>query len=189
MTYQNSPGHKANARAALEKAFQRQKELKAEREAQYQLNPKRCDFCNESIQYGKHGRFCSKSHAAQFNNRLRAPRTEESKKRTSDTMAGRKPSPDRKGVETKLCRVAFKECVSCQKTFVVRTWGSYSNKTCSDECRTYAKTANRTYQNGSRKPVRFFNPYEDKEVILDSSWEKRVAEYLIEKGIRWVRPH
>lgn len=63
------------------------------------------------------------------------------------------------------------------------------HKTCgSDDCKVQASVGCRTYQNGSRKPVWFFNPNENKEVLLDSSWEVTVANKLIELNIKWTRP-
>ncbi len=69
------------------------------------------------------------------------------------------------------------------------TYKQKGNSTCGDEdCRTMACVGKRTYQNGSRKPVWYFNKFENKEVLLDSSWEVTVADYLNEKDIEWIRP-
>lgn len=58
-----------------------------ERIEKYKLNPAVCKQCNNSIEYDKrNNQFCSKSCSATFNNARRAPRSEESRKRTSISM-------------------------------------------------------------------------------------------------------
>lgn len=61
-------------------------------------------------------------------------------------------------------------------------------KTCSRHCRTVACVLIRPYQNGSRKPVWYYNKYQHKDVMLESSWEYAVAEYLDMHNIKWTRP-
>lgn len=54
-------GHKASAPARIK--------LKNERRAAYTANPKQCQYCNEPLPYEQRAnKFCSKSHAASFNN-------------------------------------------------------------------------------------------------------------------------
>ena len=46
----------------------------------------------------------------------------------------------------------------------------------------------RTYQNGSRKPIYYTKADTNEIVMLESSWEFRVATRLDELQIKWIRP-
>lgn len=61
--------------------------IKRQKELYYQ-NPKHCLYCGKIIPFEKRSesKFCNSSCAASYNNKLRAPRTDESKKKTSDTL-------------------------------------------------------------------------------------------------------
>jgi len=87
----------------------------------------------------------------------------------------------------KKINIKIVNCSICSKLFVKK--GYSSKKTCSKECRTQASVGIRTYQNGSRKPEWYFNKWENKKVLLDSSWERKVAEKLDEYNIKWARPN
>lgn len=80
----------------------------------------------------------------------------------------------------------MRDCEQCGKIFYSHRYRGRKN--CSKACSTIAVTRYRTYQNGSRKTTWFFNPYENKEVLLESSWEVRLAEFLIDNNIEWIRP-
>ena len=84
------------------------------------------------------------------------------------------------------CKIKVVLCKICNKPFVVRSFSS--KKTCNEQCRVIASTKARTYQNGSKKPSWYFNRQENKKVLLESSWEVRIAELLDELNIRWIRP-
>lgn len=87
------------------------------------------------------------------------------------------------------CRIKFKECTGCRSHFVVSNRkGNYDRKTCSYECRIIASTSIRPYQNGSRKTQYYYNITQDKEVLLESSWEVNIATLLDERNIKWTRP-
>jgi hypothetical protein len=77
----------------------------------------------------------------------------------------------------------------CNVCSAVLPYERRNKKTCSYECRIIACTQNRTYQNGSRKPIWYFNKYQNKSVLLDSSWEVRIAKLLDELQIYWIRPY
>ena len=83
-------------------------------------------------------------------------------------------------------KIKYREyvCTQCGKTFE----HFRKKKTCSNHCRTIACVAVRTYQNGSRKPVWYFNINENRNVLLESSWEVKVAKLLDSYNIRWTRP-
>lgn len=53
---------------------------------------------------------------------------------------------------------------------------------------THATFSGREFQNGSRKDTKYFNQWENKEVLLESSWEVTIAELLDSNDIPWIRP-
>lgn len=185
--YYKSGKHSENFLAAAAKGLAKQLENKQKRIDEYEANPTCCAECGKALPYHrKREKFCGRSCAAKFNNARRDPRTEESKKKTADAMKGNIPWS--KGL--KLVHHADVEftCPICLITKLV-PYDKRNNKTCGDEdCRVQASVGVRTYQNGSRKPVWFFNPYEDKEVLLESSWEIETAKYLIDNNVEWIRP-
>lgn len=99
-------------------------------------------------------------------------------------MKGR---PGKKGGNNKLSKVTFKNCKICNSPFYYRGH-SEGRLTCSRECKIEASTSIRSYQNGSRKPIWYFNKHQEKNVLLESSWEVRVAELLDTLNIVWIRP-
>jgi hypothetical protein len=128
--------------------------------------------------------FCTRSCAARFNNIKKGPRSDSTKRKISQSTTGRHYAPR----TVKYIRIFLIDCKVCHKKQYV-TWDKKKWQTCGDShCKVIASTGTRNYQNGSRKPAWFFNPYEQKEVLLESSWEVKVAEHLISRGIRWVRP-
>lgn len=46
----------------------------------------------------------------------------------------------------------------------------------------------RDYPNGNKTLTWFYNKFEDKKVLLESSWEVRIANFLTDKNIKWIRP-
>lgn len=162
------------------------------------LNPKNikyCLECKEIITSSSCRDFCSRSCSGKYNNRRRKETgwkmSDESKEKTSKTLKKfyidnpekriqyHQPFP--KIVEKHICKI-------CKKVSYVS--GSKRRRvTCGDkDCIVQASTGDRNYQNGSRKPVYFYNPYENKDVLLESSWEVEIAELLLDNDIRWVRP-
>ncbi len=196
--YINSTKHKKQFDLASKLGRKRIQELTNERIIEYNKNPKLCITCNGPIEYKKKNtnKFCSSSCSATYTNTGRI-RSKESKLKTSNSLMGR-PSPNKgkrwiKTQDGKLdecgehTNIEYNKCKICNDAFVsIKRYPS--NLTCSKKCRVYAQIGIRTYQNGSRKPVWFFNPYENKKVLLESSWEVKVAENLIERDIEWIRP-
>lgn len=188
MKYLGSDAHKENARLARDSAVLACRAAKEERIHLYNLSPRLCEQCSNPIPYAKksQNRFCSKSCGASFNNTRRSPPSMATRQKTSNALKGRK-MPKREVIP--FSKVSFNICTVCTKLFAAKVRASgHSRKTCSRTCSTYASTGSRSYQNGSRKPVKFFNPFENKEVLLESSWELKVAEHLISKNIKWIRP-
>lgn len=87
------------------------------------------------------------------------------------------------------CKIHYATCKKCGKLFIkAHAKKNMERLTCSRECAIYLSVGNRTYQNGSRKPVCYFNITENKDVLLESSWEVKVAEKLDQLKIKWIRP-
>jgi len=87
------------------------------------------------------------------------------------------------------CNIHIKNCKVCNNLFIAASVkGNLERKTCSDTCKSIASVGIRTYQNGSRKPSWYFNKHQNKDVLLDSSWEVIVAKRLDELEIVWQRP-
>jgi hypothetical protein len=188
--YLNSDQHLANVLAARQKAVEHNKLTKLNRIANYELNPKSCAQCGNPLPYNKQrNKFCSKSCSATYNNLLSGPLLTSTRQRISKSLKQfnlHHVRPDIKiGAYSKLYIVT---CKICNKVKLVN-YKKKNHKTCgSADCKVVACVKIRQYQNGSRKPVWFYNPYEDKDVLLESSWEVEIAEYLIKKDIEWIRP-
>lgn len=183
-----------NARQLALAASSRNKQARIDR---YAESPTVCSHCAVPVEYSKRkNKFCSKSCSASFNNIGRLPRTAESKQKTSKSiiLAYSKLTDEEKlnikrgrPIRTKHADVEF-SCPICNGKFSI-PYVKRHRKTCgADDCKIQASVGMRTYQNGSRKPIWFFNPYEDKEVLLESSWEVEIAELLIANNVRWIRP-
>jgi hypothetical protein len=79
-------------------------------------------------------------------------------------------------------------CKYCGEGYKLNVCPSKARKSCSRECMTKLIFKNRTYRNGSRKTIYYYNKFIDETIILESSWELRVAKLLDLKGIHWIRP-
>jgi hypothetical protein len=194
--YYKSGRHKENVLKARLKAAESSARNKQTRIDGYNKNPTLCKCCNKPQDYSKRkNQFCSKSCAASYNNTGRV-RTEESKLKTSKsvieaysllTEEERQNIQRRLPIRKKHADVEF-TCPVCRGKFMIPYIQRF-RKTCgADDCKIQASVGERSYQNGSRKPVWFYNPYENREVLLDSSWEVATAELLIAKNIEWIRP-
>lgn len=194
--YYKSGKHSENARKNCEKARLTHQRQKQDRINKYNQNPNHCLECNAVLMYNeKHKKFCCVSCSATYNNRKRIESgwslSEESRKKTSEKLKGN-PSPlkGKTGVDTpaKSIKIFLTECRICGK----KTYVTYKHKkrtTCgSEDCKIQASVGIRTYQNGSRKPIWYYNKFEGKEVLLESSWEVQIAKLLDEKNIEWARP-
>lgn len=176
-----------NARKAALLGAEVGKLKRLKRIEEYNKNPKLCKHCNSPINYDyKINQFCSKSCAGSYNGSRKPPRTEESKQKTALSLKG-KPSPT-KGKFRNYSSIFLVKCRICGKERYYNTKQKY-NTTCGDnDCVIQACVGERPYQNGSRKPVKYFNKNENKEVLLESSWEVEVATKLDEHNIKWIRP-
>ncbi len=176
---------------------QRRKELAAQK---YLDNPVPCEKCGKTLtrsQLKSKQRFCSKRCSALINSPGRK-QTEETKQKISESLK-RIPTENKKayyerGLRTRVERsptysyVRFKVCTVCEKPFIVKTWKQNTRKTCSRECQIHASVGNRTYLNGKRLNIYYFNKNENKEILLESSWELEIAKFLDLNEVVWVRP-
>lgn len=186
--YYTSGRHKENALKAREKALMQAQANKQKRVLQYDLSPTLCLHCSNPLSYRfRKNKFCNSSCAASYNNLRRPPRSEESRNKTSLSMTG-KVRPNQKPPTYSFCKIQWNTCGNCQKIFYTRTW-SNSRKSCgSTECKTHLSVGNRPYRNGRRKLFCYFNKHQNKEVILESSWEYDLAQWLDQRNIVWERP-
>lgn len=158
-----------------------------------------CLNCNKQIftqasarkRYINGGRFCTSTCAASYNNKKRPPMSDSQKKKISSTLKKKyisgelKPRKYFNNQNSKYTNIIYINCSQCNKLFIRAK--SKPRKTCSRECAIKASTS-RTYLNGSRKTIKYFNKYQLKNVTLESSWELDIAKYLDSKNIIWLRP-
>lgn len=139
-----------------------------------------------SVQYQSDPkRFCSKSCSARTNNRLRSPRTSESREKTSFSL---RSSESRMKNQIPLSKETI--CNYCLKTFIsTRKAGSNFSPYCSASCRNLGK------KNKCRIAAlkRGFGGYNSKAIEyngiwFDSNWEIRVAKELDLNQVKWERP-
>jgi hypothetical protein len=194
MEYFGTSYHKENAKKALQKALQKIKENKKKRIEEYLKNPKRCKQCNNKLSYAERFKtFCNRVCSAKFNN-ISRNHTEITKKKISKSIKKYYTNTlkkDRKRFPKKFYSIKFKNCKVCGTLFIIRSGikrsPKWEKKTCSVKCGVIASTKLRTYPNGRKKLLWYENPYQGK-VLLESSWEKIIADILCEKKIKWIRP-
>jgi hypothetical protein len=187
--YYQSGRHKENILAAKELATKKHHALKAARVEDYNCHPQRCLNCDSAISYDKrHNKFCTKSCAATYNNKFR-PAGSESRITQGEKLVGRSPTKSKKGLQTrKWSKISWYTCKNCQKIFYTRSWSS-PRITCGKyECKTNMSVGTRSYTNGRRKLFNVYNKWDDKIVLLESSWELSLAEWLDSNNIPWSRP-
>jgi hypothetical protein len=188
--YYRSGHHTNNALTARKKALDSIQLRKLQRMDEYNKDPNRCIVCQHSIQYDrKKNKFCSKSCAAIYNNGKR-PAGSESRIAQAHKIKGvKRNGPAKKGESTAtVCKIAWHTCRVCLTLFYTRTW-SNTRITCgSSECITHLKVGYRPYTNGRRKLFRRWNKWSNTEVLLESSWEDSLANWLDANDIEWHRP-
>lgn len=191
--YYKSGAHTKNILKARELSKIKQEQLKQERISSYNENPSQCKQCDEPFDYQhRHNKFCSKSCAAKFNNKSRPnghpSRTKNNESRREKIKEDRKNNP--RSSTVKFCKIQWIICPVCQKNFYVHGWSRhYKRKSCgSQECKTHLSVGVRTYTNGRRKLFYYFNKHQNKTVLLESSWEYDLAQWLDEQNIVWGRP-
>ena len=139
-----------------------------------------CESCNEPIQKSK--RFCSSSCAAKKLNRQNPTRSEEVKRKISDTLSGRILNP--KKLEPRNCR-------NCNALYTPKK-PTLTIGYCSQECRKIGTKRNLSIalkgkSGGPREGGGIGKGGYYKNIWLDSSWEIKYATYLDEHNIKWER--
>lgn len=126
-------------------------------------------------------KFCTKSCAAKFNNKLRTPRTVDSKKKTSDSMqrlrkAGFKNTVPETPSHAPRTRIYFQVCKVCKSSFISK---KIKRLTCSKVCYDSIRS-----QNGTLKQRITYN-----NMVFQSAWEIDIAKFLDLINITWEQPH
>lgn len=145
-----------------------------------------CATCGNEFYSSFERSFCSRSCSAKTNNKKRI-RTKWTEQQKNNLSSIKKNSLFNKSRKRDFSILHYKSCSMCNSTFFVKQKSS-PKKTCSTKCRSLACNGIRTYQNGSRKPSWYFCKEQNKNVLLESSWEVEVANYLDSKNIKWIRP-
>lgn len=132
-----------------------------------------CLNCNQET---KNPKFCCRSCSGAYNSTGRI-RTEESKRKLSNIMKGRK-CPNRNSIpKPKYTKVKYLICQNCKLSKWVAVRGA--SKYCSPECGIQSRIKNGFKRNHSR----IYNG-----IKLDSSWEESVATWFDKQNIKWIRP-
>jgi hypothetical protein len=154
----------------------------------YMESPKLCAQCGDIIPYLKRTtKFCNSSCSATYNNTNGPPATEAQRSRTSNSLKSFHNSNPDFGTQVqsrisasriRITKVTPDNCKCCSKLFYTKT-GNGRKTTCSPEC----ARINSTY----RKIV---IPYEHmgQTVLLESSWELAIAQWLDTNQVDWTRP-
>lgn len=150
-----------------------------------------CLRCNSVfISRNLNRKFCCKSCAATYNNKLKKPRSEESRKKTSLTMnrlhaegiiVPKKGNNKEVKYAGPYTRIARKNCTNCNKEF----WAAKAKVTCSDFCR-HQRSA---FNNVKKQHIKYFNKFDNENVFLHSNWEVVIADWLDHQNIPWSRPN
>lgn len=138
---------------------------------------KTCVYCSKNFWTKKsEGKLCSKKCQ---NNWVSIIST--GLKNPKKTYRG-KPVKIQCKIETKKEKIINKNCIVCSAIFIAKN-NSKSRKTCSKECH---------YQLLSGKIGHTTHPEhlckDGTKLILGSSWEKKIAVFLDENNIKWIRP-
>lgn len=156
-----------------------------------------CQECSKEFKslIKENRKFCSKRCSAIYNNRPRigvakSPEVCESISQGMKRYIAATPHRKRReSIQQKRCKIHYKTCTGCNNIFIAaNAKKNLDRKTCCEKCSIEASVRTRTYQNGLRKSTRYFNQFQNKEVLLDSSWEVTVAKALDSARIQWLRP-
>lgn len=165
---------------------QRYAKLRNDKLESYNLNPNIC-VCGKPKSYKrKTNKYCSMSCATTHTNKTRTPRTEESRKKTSETLKKTISNKPKSIKEKTICKVSFKNCSQCGILFTIKSIRS-NRKTCSRVCQIHASVGVRKYTNGRRKNI-YYKHKDGSTVLLESSWELEIAEFMDKHNINWIRP-
>lgn len=159
-----------------------------------------CKECGKKIKLNK--KFCNSSCAAKCNNKNRSVSNETKRKISESLKNNYKEGYINPNKASKLVGKSVKtsknfdpiqknykySCSYCGEEYRLNIYPSKARKTCSRECMIKLIFNDRKYNNGSRKTFYYYNKFINKNVILESSWEVKLAEFLDFKNIYWIRP-
>lgn len=182
--------HRENALKAQKLAIKAATLRKKKIQEEYYLNPNKCIECSIDLNfYKRKNKFCGSSCAATHNNKIRGPHSIETKIKISKSLGGKGKLKNDTDKIKRTNKIQYelnpKKCKICNSDIC---YEKRHRKTCCDECNIIACVKIRTYQNGSRKTIWYFNKNENKNVLLESSWELKFAEFLDKSNIFWIRP-
>ena len=150
----------------------------------YSSNPNFCQVCDSEIDFFRRkNKYCSASCAVTNTNKSRGPRSEDTKRKISESNMGK---PKDKMVSKSYCSVFFHKCTQCE-SIIISKGKSAKRKTCSRECQIHASVGVRSYTNGRRLNI-YHTKTDGTVVLLESSWEEKLAKHLDYLDIKWVRP-
>jgi hypothetical protein len=141
--------------------------------------------CGKQKPIGKEkNKFCSRSCAATFTNKNRDKTVHEKQRRsirlfygnTSEEAKQTKKNPLISAKKLNTPYTEVKQCTFCKKWF---NFSARKSTTCSDQCFIDVKMK----MNKKGKRCVHENGQE-----FESSWELKIAVYLDEQGIKWIRP-
>lgn len=163
---------------------------KEERINQYNLNPNICICGKPKPWLTKKNKYCSASCAAFHTNISRGKRTIETIEKISNSLidfckTNKRDYSNRSKTKTK-CVVCFHKCTMCSNIILSKS-SKPGRKTCSRECQIHASVGVRNYVNGRRKNI-YYTHKSGQIILLESSWELKLAEYMDKNNIDWERP-
>lgn len=157
----------------------------------YNDNPNKC-YCGKSIPWEKkNNKFCSHSCSASFTNKARGKFSNELKQKISKSLKDYNESNKDyisyiRDSSKNICDVIFHKCTQCDNT-IISIGKKPKRKTCSRQCQTHASVGNRSYKNGRRLNI-YYSKKDGNIILLESSWEEKLAKYLDMSNIEWSRP-
>lgn len=185
--YYKSGKHLQNVLIAREKANQQSQINKQKRIDNYNLCPTVCRYCNSSFEYNfRKNKFCNASCSAKYNNARKDYTIIKTGPKIGTKHKVKRSSP-RINING-FCKIQWNTCGACGKLFYTKTWSNPRKSCGAIECKTHLSVGNRTYKNGRRKIFYYFNKHQNKEVMLESTWEYNLAKWLDENNIIWIRP-
>lgn len=178
--YLKSEHHIQNCINAFKKASCWHIQQRINRIEEYNKNPKLCQQCNSYLSYdkAKNNKFCSKSCSATYNNSQRI-HSQITKDRISRNISKTPRPHNGKG----FWLIYLNTCQLCNGLFYTY-YKTKNRKTCSYEC---ARTSS---INGflKRRIIEYYNKYENKTVYFQSTWEHKLAIWLDQNNIKWLKP-
>ena len=149
------------------------------RREKYKETPNICSCGTPKTWERKNNKYCSSSCAVSQTNKNRGPVSEEQKRKTSLAL---KDKPRKMN----YCSVNFHKCTQCDN-IILSKGKSPKRKTCSRECQIHASVGMRSYTNGRRLNI-YYQKKDGSTILLESSWEEKLAKFLDAHDIDWIRP-